>query len=359
MNKRAAISILATLFLLGVIIQPVMGQEKPKLPKVISITALGVGGFSHMMASGIAEGILAGTGMQCRVEGQPTSVARLLPLRSGEAELTFVPLFVSSEAALGWGNFGRKEWGPQPIRVVYLGPNTFNGQPYVRGNSGVSTIADLKGKRLARVPGMTVTDSIQFGVLAFANLTKDDVKWVTVPGIIKIYDAVLEGTVDVGSANPGSPGAYKQASSPAGIRWLQLPHDDKEGWARLFKHAPFMFPMYGEQGAGISKEKPLWGIGSPLAIHSYAHLSEDVAYAVTKAIDEKYETLKSIHQQFAGWTLDACLDSAIAQKMILPYHEGSIKYFKEKGRWTPDFEAANQKALDLEKQRMAEWNAKK
>lgn len=359
MGKKTLIFFLAALFLLGMTIQPATGKENPKLPKVISITALGVGGFTHMMASGIAEGILASTGMQTRVEGQPTSVARLMPLRSGDAELTYVPLFVSSEAALGWGIFGKPQWGPQPLRVVWLGPNTFMGQPYVRGNSDIHTIADLKGKRLARVPGMTVTDSIQFGVLAFGNLTKDDVKWVSVPGIVKIYDAVLEGTVDVGSANPGSPGAYKQASSPAGIRWLQMPHEDKEAWARLFKHSPFMFPMYGEQGAGITKEKPLWGVGSPLGVHAYSHLSEDIAYAVTKAIDEQYERLKGIHKRFAGWTLDACLDRAIAHKMIQPFHKGAIKYFKEKGRWTQQYEAANQKALQLEKQRMAEWKAKK
>ena len=252
------------------------------------------------------------------------------------------------------------------IAAVDVIMDKYSGRPkgfgFVEMNNkseAIAAIADLKGKRLARVPGTTVLESIQLGILAFAKLTKDDVKWIPVPGIIQIYDAVLEGSVDVGSANPGSPGAYKQASSPAGIRWLRLAHEDKAGWDRLWKESPFLFPMYGEQGAGISKENPLWGVGSPLAVHSYAHLSEDVAYAVAKSIDKQYETLKSIHKQFTDWTLDNCVNKNITSKMVVPFHKGTIRYLKEKGMWTQENESANQKAVKAEEQRMADWKSKK
>jgi len=359
MWKKSILFFFVTLFLLGMIFQPVMGQEKSAKPKVISMTSLGVGTVSHVLASGLAETILAGSGIQVRVEGQGTSVGRLIPLQKGEGELSFMPLFAGTEAALGWGVFERPEWGPQPLRIVWLGPNMFNGQPFVRGNSDIFALKDIKGKKIPRVPGMTVTENIFIGLLAFVNLTKDDVTWVPVSGIGKINEAVIEGTVDVASSNPGAPDAFKQASSPAGIRWLQVPHDDKAGWTRLFEKAPFMFPMYGEEGAGLSKEKPLWGVGCPNAIHAYAHLSGDIAYTVAKAVDNQYDKLKNIHVEFKKYTVATTLDRAISDKMLIPYHEGSIKYFKEIGKWTPAHEAANQRALQLEKERMAKWKAKR
>ncbi|MFH1122277.1 MAG: TAXI family TRAP transporter solute-binding subunit [Pseudomonadota bacterium] len=359
MWKKSIGCLFVSLFLLGTLIQPVMGKEKAGMPKVVSITCLGMGTVSNVLASGLGEAILAGSGIQARIEPQGTSVGRITPLRAGEGEFDFMPLFAGSEAALGWGVFERPEWGPQPLRIVWLGPNMFNGQPYVRGNSDIQSLRDMKGKKMPIIPGMTVTESIYEGLLAFANLTKADVKWIPVPSIGKILDAVLEGTVDVASSNPSAPGAFKQASSPAGIRWLQVPHKDKEGWARLFEKAPFMFPIYTEQGAGISKQNPLEGVGCPNALHAYTHLSAEVAYTVTKAIDKEHEKLKPIHAQFVDYTIDQCLDPVIADKMVTPYHEGSIKYFKEIGKWTSGLEAANQKALQLEKERMAKWKAKK
>jgi hypothetical protein len=59
---------------------------------------------------------------------------------------------------------------------------------------------------------------------------------------------------------------------------------------------------------------------------THADLSDDVAYAVTKALYENVETLAKVHVKGKEITLEKALES-----ISIPLHPGAERYFREKG----------------------------
>ncbi len=79
-------------------------------------------------------------------------------------------------------------------------------------------------------------------------------------------------------------------------------------------------------------------IGVPMGIYARGALSADAVYSLVKNMYEHHDELEAIHATFLSpWTLDNALLSIVA-----PIHPGAIRYYKEKGIWTPQMEAQNQ-----------------
>ena len=93
-----------------------------------------------------------------------------------------------------------------------------------------------------------------------------------------------------------------------------------------------------------------------MGFYVYDTMSDDIAYALTKALDESYPLYKDLHH-FAA---DATLENTIQKDWsISPYHPGAIKYFKELGVWTSSHEQTQQKLLSNEVQRVDVWKEAK
>jgi hypothetical protein len=206
------------------------------------------------------------------------------------------------------------------------------------------------------MPGVHGPNNYNEAYLAFAGLSWDDVKKINISSYGASLKAVKEKAVDATGSSVISPGAKELESSPHGIHWLPVPFADKEGWARLQKTAPYFFPDIAVAGSGISKEKPLEVAHYTMFILSYSWMDDDLAYAITKAIDEGYDLYKNVHPQLVGWTLGAYLKNL--PKAFMPLHPGAIKYLKERGKWTPELEQWQSKQLAAETQRVIVWKEK-
>src|SRR5690606_36933502 len=69
-----------------------------------------------------------------------------------------------------------------------------------------------------------------------------------------------------------------------------------------------------------------------------ADLQDEAENAITRAMDATYPMYKDSAPGNDGWALDRQnLD------WVIPYHDGAIKYYKEKGMWTD----AHQKQNDV------------
>ena len=129
-----------------------------------------------------------------------------------------------------------------------------------------------------------------------------------------------------------------------------MPRDDSEGWNRAKEVAPWLGPDLVTAGPGLSKESPRQMIGFPNGLWAYDSQSEELVYAVAKALHLGYDTIKGMHPDLKKWTIDTALE--IEWLINIPYHPGSIRYFKEIGRWTPAHEKWQQEALKIEKKRL-------
>jgi TRAP-type uncharacterized transport system substrate-binding protein len=81
--------------------------------------------------------------------------------------------------------------------------------------------------------------------------------------------------------------------------------------------------------AGLKKPVELFGIA--YALYCYPWVSDDVVYAVVKAIGEGYDIFKGAHPWLKQWKVE----NMVKNPKPIPFHPGAIKYFKEAGVWTP------------------------
>ena len=307
-----------------------------KLPKVIACTSYGVGAAGYTVASGLGEAVNNLTPMKWRVEPYGTGIERLAPLKGEQTEFTLITNVTSMLAYKGFDEFAM--WGPQPLRLVAMG-NTISPGLYVRGDSGINTIADLKGKRVPDIKGNpTVMREIE-AILAFGNLTFNDVRKIPVSGFGAAMQAVLDGDVDTSMASIFSSKVKELCSGPHGCKFMAMPAANKAGWARAQKILPAIFPSTQAKVAGLDKPVELFGIS--YALYAYPWVKYDVVYNVVKALDKGYGYFNKSHPWLKQWKLNNMVKNAA----IIPFHPGAVKYFKEAGVWDASLQQYQSKVL--------------
>ena len=94
---------------------------------------------------------------------------------------------------------------------------------FVRKDSGMTTMADLKGKRVpAGYSAMRTLDKNTQAMLATAKLTLNDVKPVMVPNVIRGGDDFIAGATDAFMFSFGGPKVREADASVGGVRALAV-----------------------------------------------------------------------------------------------------------------------------------------
>ncbi|MBU2645924.1 TAXI family TRAP transporter solute-binding subunit [bacterium] len=324
-QKKGLFAVISCVLFLGL----ATAGYSAKLPNVVACTSYGVGVAGYTVASGLGEAVNKLTPMKWRVEPYGTGIERIAPLKSKETEFTLITNVTSLLAYKGYDEFAM--WGPQPLRLVSMG-NTISPGMYVRGDSGIMTIADLKDKRLPDIKGNpTVMREIE-AILAFGNLSYADVKKIPVAGFGAAMQAVLDGDIDASMASIFSSKVKELCSGPHGCRFLEMPAADKEGWKRAQEKLPAIFPATQAKVAGLDKPVALFGIS--YALYCYPWVDDNVVYNVVKSLDKGYDYFKASHPWLKQWKLD----NMVKNVATIPFHPGAVNYYKEAGVWNASLE---------------------
>lgn len=309
------------------------------LPDTLAWSAYDVGSGGYNQAVAIGNAFKQKYGVNLRVLPGKNDVSRTLPLREGKVQFSANGVGGSYMAQEGFYDFGTANWGPQPVRALLLNNSDQVLTAVAAGDAGINTPADMKGKRIAWVIGSPSLNQNITAILAFANLTWDDVQKVEFGGFGAAMDGVANGQADAAFSSSISGKAYALEKSPRGIQYPAMDPDDKQGWARLQAIAPFFYPANGTEGAGLSKDKPAVSASYPYPVlMTYADQDPKLAKAVVTAMVDTFDMYKDAAPGNVGWGMDR-------QKLdwVIPYHEGAVEYFKEKGVWTD----AHQKNNDM------------
>jgi TRAP transporter TAXI family solute receptor len=324
----------------------VSSSSAADLPKLVTMTSYKTGSFGYVATSGFREAIEQKTPMKARVEPYDSDPSRILPLKTGEAELSILTGSSGCAISYGLGDFGKKEWGPQPLRQVWRGNELYLSLA-TREDSGISQPKDLKGKRIPNVPGWAAGMLCIEATMAFGQVTWKDVKKVPLGGYIQQLQALQEGVIDVAWAATVTPKMKEIASGPRGLKWVALPHDDAEGWKRMQEVAPWLNPVVAKKGTGITGPTEI--ATYPYSLWTWDHIDADVIYHIVKSLDQGYDIFKGMHPFLKYWTVEG----AVQNPSPVPYHEGAIRYFKEAGVWTSAMDQWQEQQLKDFKARQA------
>lgn len=326
-----------------------MAQEV-SLPKTQVWTSYDVGTAGYVEASAMADALDKKFGMTVRIIPSGTSIGRLLPLQAGRASYGFMgnENYFAGEAMF---EFAAREWGPQDMRVVLGRPSQVG---LVTGkDTGISSPADLKGKKVGYVLANASTTLNTETVLAFAGLTTADVEKVEYPSYGAMAKGFVAGEVDAAPAVPTS-SFLREAEGGRGVQWLSMPAEDTEGWDRVAKFASLFSHSRAMVGVSISEENPadLLGYRYP-QLTVPAETSDEEVYNMIKALDQTFDMYKDASVVMPDWaTSIAGVTPAGA-----PFHAGAVKYLKEIGVWTDKDQQWNDARIAHIEEVKAAWDA--
>jgi TRAP transporter TAXI family solute receptor len=355
---RSALAIVClSLILFAYTLSDAQAQSKAgqKAPELIRVATYDVGATGYVMYGFLQEAIAEKTGTKIRAIPIGTDLPRMMAVKDKQAEFCGqgTDVYFASE---GLDRYATRSWGPQAVRAVWLaeGPGTV---AMTKGDSGIKTCADVKGKRIPWIPG-SIFIQYHEALLRFCNLNWDDVKKVQISGFGAMTRALPEGKVDLIMAAITIPTAYELDSSPSKIRFLEMPAADKEGWKRAQDVNPLFYPYKATFGPGsVSEKNPVECIGHPYpSTLSYDFLDDNMAYFMTKAIHEAYPIMaKKSELMKRFWSLEKCL-LVYAHSRGVVMHPGSVRYFKEIGVWKPEWDKLQETRLKRQKELKDLWN---
>lgn len=333
-----------------ILTQPAVAQDTD-LQKSMIWSTYDVGSSGYAEASAIADAFGKEYGTRVRIMPSGTSIGRLLPLRTGRVQFGWLAneVYFATEALY---DFSAQEWGPQDLRIIAGRPSTFGMA--VAGDSGINSIADLRGKRLPKIKANPSINIKIEAMLAFGGLTWDDVDVVEVPSYGAMLRALVDGQVDAVGATTTAATLYEMESSSHGLKWVPMPPDQAEGWDKITAVASFFAPVTATAGAGLGdgKTAQIFSVRYPM-ITVYAKTSEQDVYNFIKALDQTY----SIYSQATAATPAWDLKRAGRPPADAPFHSGAVRYLKEIGIWTAEDDAWNENRLARLKAVMTAWEA--
>ncbi len=322
-----------------------------QLPPTIAWTAYDVGTTGYNQAVGVGSVIKNKVGSNLRVLPGKNDVSRMAPLRDGKVQFsaTGSDCVYAQEAMY---TFGYREWGPTPVRLVILNVSDAASTSLATAkDANIKTLYDLKGKRVAWVKGAPALNKAVEAYMAFGNLTWDDVIKVEVSGYGPSINAMIENQLDAVNGATNSPPFIKVETSPRGLYFPPVPHDDEEGWKRLNAVVPWFFKHKATLGATIPLEgQEMANTAYPVLV-TMADQSEDLAYNMTKAMVEYFDEYKDAAPGANGWDIKR----QVFGKVFIPVHDGSLRFYKEAGIWTPEYQQVHEANLKRQEVLAAAW----
>ncbi len=344
------------LLLLFYAVSDVAAQSQPqKNPELIRVATYDIASLSYV-TYGFIQKFIENNYKTTRLRVIPigSDMPRMQVARSKQVDFATqgTDIFFAAE---GLDKYSTRDWGPQSVRVAWA-PDCVGTVVATRGNSGIKTVADLKGKRFPWIPG-SIFNVYHEEILAFANLTWEDVKKVQVPGYGGMLKALIDGAIDVAMPQSTSPQMYELASSIGGVRYIPLPAEDKEGWKRIQKINPAHYPKKVTYGAGISKGESVDGIGHPYPVPcGYDFLGDNITYFMTKVMHEAYPVISKEHEVTKlTHSLESTLNTFLNAKGMV-FYPASVRYFKEIRVWKPEWDKLIEKRIQRQNALKKLWN---
>jgi TRAP transporter TAXI family solute receptor len=293
----------------------------------LSMGTAPVGGAFPVVGGAIAEVLNAHKGpidWKVQAKGTKGSQENIRRLQQGELELALSNAAISYFAARGEGTW-KQEYDVRAIAT--LAPNV--ALFIARADSGIQSIADLKGKRVITGPAGAGFQMFIEPILVEHGVNWDDITSLNATQSGSV-DQLGDGSADAAFLGGAVPtGSITQAASTFEVQFIPFDETTRE---QLIQKYAFFHPATIPAGTynGLDADFQGLNVGSMHLITS-ASQSEELIYQVTKTIWENRAEIAEKHP--AGKAINA---KNVARDTGIEYHPGAVKFYKEAGVWPSD-----------------------
>ena len=316
MKTLASIVLGAALALAGA----ARAQEKFSL----SIATGGTGGVYYPLGGGLANLLSKYVpGIQATAEVTGGSVDNLKLIATGKPYIAFSMADAGQDAYRGEDKFKGTKVPLRTLMVLY--PNRMHVVT-IEG-TGITKIADLRGKRVSTGSPGSATEVMAFRVIEAAGLDRDRDMTRERLGVTESVNAIKDRKIDAFFWVGGLPtAAVTDLANTPGIKIKLIDHADTVA-AMNRKYGPLyirdVIPKSTYRGMDADNQQAtVWNI-----LVSHQNLSDQTAYVIVKTIFEKRADLIAVHKEAENFKLE----NQKADASPIPFHPGAIKYFAERG----------------------------
>jgi TRAP transporter TAXI family solute receptor len=284
------------------------------------IATMQPGTLNHTTGSAIAKVLKEKGGLNVLV--QPTA-----------GETTLIPMVGRAEAEMGIANIaevvnvtkGGTAAGQQPDLRLIGSLHPLRVAFFVRKDSGLKTMADLKGKRVTSgYSAMRTIDSIVHAMLFTAGLTIGEVKPVPVPNVLRGADDFLGGNADTFMFAFGAAKVREVDATVGGVRALEIPEAGMAASRKFFPYAYLTEVKPGPVYIGVPEKMKVYSYDNMLFTN--AKVKDEIVYKIIETLEANKADLVAVQPVLREFSA-----AGLYTKYDIAYHPGALKYFRDKG----------------------------
>jgi TRAP transporter TAXI family solute receptor len=295
--------------------------------RFLSVGTAPPGGAFFVVGAAIAQVVDAHTAdraWQVSAEATKGTQENIRRLVKGELDFSLANAAISYFAVRGDGAWSTEH----PVRAVMtLAPNI--ALFITPKNSGINTLADLKGKRVVVGPAGAGFEYFLQPILAAHSITYKDFTPLhnTQAGAVDMLADGSAVAAFLGGAVPTA--SITQACAAQNIAFIPYETAAKE---RLFAEYPFFNAATIKAATYRGQDTPFNGMNvGAMHLITAASVDEEIVYGFTKALYEHRAEVVEKHP--AGRAINP---KNIIKDTGTPFHPGAIRYYREIGIWPAD-----------------------
>lgn len=247
-------------------------------------------------------------------------VANVEGIEFGKCDIGFSNSSSGVDAIYGRPPFKQKIQNMRQLANLY--PQYF--QMVVLEDSGIKSVADMKGKRISPGPKGHTGEFAAQQVLQVYGLSYKDMSKVHHVGYNDTVALMKDGHCDAWLLTTTIPAAsIMDLASARKIRLLPLPEDKIKAMQKL--NAGYIRRTVPKGTyPGVDYDVPGIGWFTHLVVH--AKLPDDLVYNITKILAKNVDRFGQVVKDMKGVTA-----KDLAMDIGIPFHPGALKYYKEVG----------------------------
>ncbi|MET0043153.1 MAG: TAXI family TRAP transporter solute-binding subunit [Candidatus Thiodiazotropha sp. 6PLUC3] len=308
---------------LGLLLLPLLSVSAEQ--QFISIGTGGLTGVYYPTGGAICRLLNKGRkthGIRCSVESTGGSIFNLNTIAAKELDFGVAQSDWQYHAYNGSSKF-TKQGENKSLRAVF----SIHSEPFTvmaRKESGIEAFTDLKDKRVnIGNPGSGQRGTMEV-LMEKHGWSKQAFKLASELKATEQARALCDNKIDAMVYVVGHPNAsIKEAATACDTRLVSVKSELVE---KLIETTPYYAPasIPGGMYQGSESDTPTFGVKATLV--SSEHVDDEVVYQLVKTVFDNLDKFRKLHPAFEHLQAEDILQGNSA-----PFHDGAIRYYKEKG----------------------------